>query len=157
MKKSILYIATIASLFIASCSSNDGDVDNQKPEIVLLEPHDHEGFQPGSEIHIQGIITDNVALGSYKIEIHGADDNHTHARLSSANIQFTYEQTFTVDQNTQVIELDHEIQIPETINGLPIANGHYHVGIFALDKAGNQQQVFKEIYIGNDADEHNHG
>lgn len=155
MKKLALYISILSTTLFVSCSSDDNAVDTQKPEITLLEPGDHEGFLPGGEIHIEGLITDNEALASYKIEIHAAEDGHTHGRRSTN--YFQYEQTFQITENTKVYELHRHVEIPENINGETLTNGHYHLGIFALDKAGNQQQVFTEIYIGNDAEEHTHG
>ena len=154
MKKIALYTLALVTLGLVSCSS-DNAVDTEKPNIVLLEPGDHEGFLPGSEIHVEGLLTDNEALASYKIEIHAAEDGHSHARVLTN--YFQYEETFTLLDNPKIYELDKKINIPTTQNGEVLTNGHYHLGIFVLDKAGNQQQVFVEIYIGDDASEHVHG
>jgi len=153
MKKIALYTAIITSFVFGSCSSDDA-TDTQKPTIILVEPGDHEGFLPGSELHIEGILSDNDGLASYKIEIHGASDGHNHAR--AVNNYFQYEQSFTLADQPKVYEMKHEIQIPLLQNDAPLTPGHYHVGIFALDKSGNQEQLFVEIYIGDDANEHHH-
>ncbi|MBQ0116832.1 MAG: DUF4625 domain-containing protein [Flavobacterium sp.] len=154
MTKMIL-IASLA-LGLTNCSS-DANLDTEKPVITLLEPEDHESFKPGSEIHLEGLITDNVELSNYKVEIHSAEDGHSHAKTSQENF-FQYEETFQIPANQRLHEFHHHIDIPLVgSNALPFTEGHYHLGIFALDKAGNQAQIFVEIYIGEDAEEHHHG
>ena len=153
MKNITLYAFTIVSLLFASCS-NDDAADTEKPVIVLVEPIVPEGFKPGSEIHVEGILTDNDGLASYKIEIHGAEDGHTHNHARTATNYFHYEQTITLAEFPKVHEMKHEILIPTIQNNEALSTGHYHLGIFALDKSGNQEQVFIEIYIGEDADTH---
>lgn len=155
MKKIALYTLVFSSMFLGSCSSDDS-VDTEKPVIVLEEPGNDDGFKPGTEMHVEGIMTDNDGLASYKIEIHSAEDGHSHNHARTVDNYFHYEETFTLADNPKVYNFHHHIAIPSIQNGMPLTPGHYHLGIFALDKSGNQAQVFVEIYIGDDAEGHHH-
>lgn len=143
-----------AILVITSCNNDDDNgVDTTKPVIALNEPGDDEEFLPGGEIHFDADFSDNVALGSYKIEIHDASDGHNHrSPQDSHEVAWTYETTAQFTQNAKNENVHIDIDIPLTINGEPIKEGHYHLGVFCTDKAGNQSQVFTEIVIG----EHDH-
>lgn len=156
---SILVLVT--SLFIASCSSNDNNtVDTEKPIIILKEPINDEIFAPGTEIHFDADFSDNVALGSYKIDIHNASDGHTHTRSlkteTTTTAAWTYSQTYTIEGDLKNTHVHHHIAIPTEINGIPITEGIYHLGVYLVDKAGNQQQIFVEIVIGKGGEEHVH-
>ncbi|MPT34010.1 MAG: DUF4625 domain-containing protein [Flavobacterium sp.] len=160
--KNIKYLyafATIAALSFTSCSSDSDDKDTEKPTITITEPVTEEGFTPGSEIHLEGVLTDNVELASYKVEVHSAEDGHTHGKMAGAEAAsyFHYEQTFPIEAGLRIKEFHQHIPIPALdANGQPFTDGHYHLGVFCLDKAGNQQQVFLEIYIGADGGDHGH-
>ncbi|WP_051205286.1 DUF4625 domain-containing protein [Salinimicrobium xinjiangense] len=145
-----------ATLVFTSCSDDDTVVDTQKPTITIVEPHTEEEFVPGSVLLFEAVFTDNVELASYKIEIHEDFDEHTHAfNKSSQDLNpFAYEQTFTIPAGRTSFEATQEIAIPAELNGQPISEGAYHLGVFVTDKSGNQQEAFLEIHIEADAEEH---
>ncbi len=153
MKKYIIASITIISIIgLQSCSSDDDSgIDTQKPVIVLNEPTGHQAYLPGEEIHIDADFSDNVELGSYKIEIHSAEDGHTH-KVMDEFAEWFYSETAQLGTGLQNAEIHKHVPIPTEIGGLPIEEGHYHLGIFLTDKAGNQQQLFIEILIGEDHD-----
>lgn len=160
--KNIKYLyafTAIAALSFTSCSKDDDNKDTEKPVITITEPVVDEGFAPGSEIHLEGVLTDNVELASYKVEVHSAEDGHTHGKSANAEAAnyFHYEQTFPIEAGQRIKEFHQHIPIPALAsNGEPFTDGHYHLGVFCLDKAGNQQQVFIEIFIGAGGDDHGH-
>ncbi len=155
MKKiNLVYVLSLTVLFFTSCSDDDdNNVDTTRPVIVLNEPTDHQEFLPGEEIHFDADFSDNVELGSYKIEIHDASDGHSHRSAhDDHDVAWAYEITNQFEAGLRNQNVHTHIDIPVTINGEPIKEGHYHLGVFCTDRAGNQSQVFVEIVIG----EHNH-
>ena len=145
-------------LFVA-CSSDDKD--SVAPVITLIEPHVDEVFEPGEEIHFEANFTDNVQLASYKIDIHYGGD-HTHGRgvaLGEGHDheyeKWDFEQVYPLSGRT--MDVHRDIPIPTMINGKPIKRGEYHFGVYALDAAGNQSLVFRDIYILDDHDHGGHG
>lgn len=141
MKK---YIAlAFVSIVAVSCSS-DEDIDTIKPEITIITPTDHQEVEPGTPLSFKANLKDNVGLASYKIEIHSAEDGHQHR---NEEIAFSYETVGSLSGTMQLLEKD----IPVPAN---VLDGHYHVGIFVIDTAGNQNQQFIEVFIGEDHHEH---
>jgi hypothetical protein len=160
MKKHIKSIAFVfGALIIMGCSSDEKD--RSAPVITLMEPHADEAFAPGSEIHFEANFSDNEQLASYKIDIHYGGD-HTHGRNAALGEEHEYEQ-WDFEQvyplSGRTMDVHRDIPIPTMINGKPIKQGEYHFGVYALDAAGNQSLVFRDIYImdGASGGGHDHG
>lgn len=129
-------------LAFSSCTEDDTILDTTKPEVILATPTEHQAYEFGQAINIQAILKDNIELGAYKIEIHSDEDGHQHRSMTSA-WEFT---------DTAVIEGTKEYLLNKTIP-IPAGDyteGHYHLGIIVIDKAGNETQSFIEIVIGED-------
>lgn len=157
--KSILPLFIVAAVFTSCSEDDDAVIDTQKPEIAITEPHEEDAFAPGAELDLIAVFTDNVELGSYKIEIHEDFDSHTHAfnKTSQDLNPWSYEETVTIPVGQTSYEANQHIEIPAEINGNPISEGAYHLGIFVTDAAGNQSEAFLEIHIEGDADQdHDH-
>lgn len=154
MKKfKFIYVFAFASILF-SCSDDDNNsADTQKPTITINEPTDGEVLDPGDEIHVDIDFSDNVELASYKIDIHFAGDGHSHNRPLGVSdyIEWEYEVTGTLSGKNDNIHL--HIDIPNNVE-----EGHYHFGVFAVDKAGNQAVQWIELDIHNhgDGDGHHH-
>lgn len=148
----------IASILFISCSDDDTVIDTENPEITVIEPHPEDAIAPGSELHIEAILADNVGLSSYKIEIHDDLDEHTHAIYKTSHDlnPWSWEETFTIPGGLTSFEADHTITVPTEINETPISEGTYHIGIYVTDTSGNQQEIFVEIHIEANAEEHAH-
>lgn len=142
--KNLIKIAflTISPLFVFSCSTSDDELDTEKPKIILGTPGDHEEFHFGDTIELQALLTDNVELGSYKIDIHTDADGHQHRTIST---NWDYSDTGVLEGKKEYI-LNKTIQIPEG----DYKEGHYHLGLMVIDKAGNQTETYIEIVIGED-------
>lgn len=153
MKKLAYYLAATTSVFfIVSCSDDDNTLDNEKPTIVINEPTANEIFHAGEEIHVDVDFTDNVALASYKIDIHYGGDGHTHsikAEDHDHGIQWNYETTGTISGTTANVHL--HIDVPADV-----LEGPYHFGVFAIDAAGNEHVVWTSIELHEDHDDHSH-
>lgn len=147
----IASILIISGTIFQSCSNDDDSgVDTQKPIISLNQPTEHQIFLPGGSILINADFSDNVELRSYKIEIHSGDDGHTHKTAEEAG--WFYTESVEIEPGLTHKNIDKSIVIPTEINGLPILEGHYHLGIYLIDRAANEQHLFTEIVIGEDDD-----
>src|SRR5690606_1265017 len=139
IKISMIIIA--GTLGIISCSSDDDNgLDTQKPVIVLNEPQNDAELHFGEIMHLNAEFSDNVGLASYKIEIHSAGDGHIHK--NGEEEEWFYAESHPITGSPQNYTADKEIPIPLEINGEPIHEGHYHVGIYLVDTSGNEQQLF---------------
>ena len=61
------------------------ELDNVKPVIVVTSPAEEEAVRPGSAIRLEVSLSDNEALASYKVNIHGAFDGHGHSAAAGKN------------------------------------------------------------------------
>lgn len=141
----ITFLAAIVMLQ-TGCGS-DESVDNKKPEIEILSPQTGAEFAPESAIHFQAKFSDNIALGSYRIEIHYNDDGHSHGRLTETGQPFEYENTGSFNGKR---EAEIEVSIPISHDA---AHGEYHIGVHCTDEAGNENVRYVECYIGDNHDE----
>lgn len=147
--KSILTLFIAAVLFTSCSSDDDAALDTQKPTIAITEPNNDEELAPGGEVHFVAVFTDNVALASYKIEIHDDFDDHTHAQAKNTHDvnPWSFEQVYTIPAGQTSFNADEHIDIPITFNGEPISEGIYHFGIYVTDTSGNEEQAFLSIHI----------
>ena len=174
MKKEKIFAASmllIATVAFSSCKKEP--VDNEKPVIQLVAPEEDEVIHPGSEVHFEVDLSDNVALESYKVNIHGAFDGHHHdhaaAALRAEGDSIIFEKTWlesdfiragetAIDGKKSVHIHHHLIKIPETINGKPLKEGHYHFMVYCTDRARQEAFVAREIVIsskgGSDHEHH---
>lgn len=144
---SILLIALAFSAIISSCEKNDKDTT--KPVIELLEPADGDSLFIGYGVHIDMELSDDTELKSYKIDIHDDFDAHGHTKSAKDEEAWTFTKSWDVSgaRNTHVHH--HEIMVPTTVNGKPIAEGNYHFTVYCTDVAGNESYVVREVAIGH--------
>lgn len=140
-----VFLFGMAAIF-AACSSDGTSeepyVDTEKPTVEIITPNEDQQIPLGEMLYLKAHLKDNVQLASYKIEIHSAEDGHHHR---SETHPFTYNKQGTMESSESFI--DQGITIPTDITP-----GHYHIGVFAIDNSGNQNQVFKTIVLGEDHD-----
>lgn len=160
--KFLSLFAITSSLLMTSCNNDDDAIavilDTEKPTITLNDPVDDEVIAPGSDIHFDAVFTDNVELASYKVDIHDASDGHTHGRglADETTNPWSHNQSWQIEAGLKTKSVHHHIAVPTTVNGKPIKEGHYHLGVFCIDKAGNEQKLFIEIAIGEGGHGHDH-
>ena len=193
------------------------DVDNEKPVITVRTPAEDEAVTPGSAIHFEVLFSDNEALASYKVDIHGAFDGHEHNAAATAagrndqvlspDGQWTINGTGSADSDKvgggfagfgvqnistraatddriglsgiitraatdsvafektwlesdfialgatpiagkkQATVAHQHIVIPESVNGKPLREGHYHFIVYCTDQSGQESFVAQEIVI----------
>jgi hypothetical protein len=138
MKNSILKLATIIIISIfASCSSDDKDT--VKPTIQIISPINDSDFEIGDNINILFTLADNEALKSYKIDIH-ENDGHNHGPRAAAATPFSYQLVENISGKTfnksVVVTIPANTELTE-----------YHLGIFAIDAAGNEEKTFVDFHV----------
>lgn len=154
-------MALFISLFSVSCSSDDDEtLDNVDPIIEMMEPHAAEIYEAGSQLHVNAMLSDNVDLSSFKIDIHHGGDGHTHDRSAKEmvhEIEWDYEMIESISGSEY--EVDVLITIPEQImhdgEMHDIMHGEYHVGLFAIDASGNDTEAFVTVEV--EGHDHDHG
>lgn len=148
MNKNLL---TAGAIILLACTGNR---DLEKPKIEILSPQNETEFSVGDTLKIAVKLQDNVALKSYKVEIHNAFDGHGH----------THE---LAPKSAEADDHDHEAETPFSYNhtgqiadgksefllnlAAPIstdaAEGEYHLIVHCTDSSGNEAQAGKEIIL----------
>jgi hypothetical protein len=153
MKQTTFFaIAVTFALFSISCTS---DVkDTTKPTIVLHEPAEGDTLFIGHEVHLDVELSDDIKLGSYKVDIHSNFDGHGHAvpalvkSETAADVAWSFSKSWDVSDKINTDIHHHEIIVPDSINGSPIAAGNYHFSVYATDAAGNESKVIVGVVVG---------
>ena len=157
-------VLAMSAFVFLSCEKES--VDNQKPVINLIAPKEGAAFKPGADIHFDLELTDDVALGSYKVNIHPNFDGHHHAVARGANVNDggfnkNWEEKAFIEKGETAIKgkksakiHHHHIVIPKEVNGKPIKEGEYHFMVHCTDMAGNDNYVARNIIISSGAEEH---
>lgn len=172
--KTIKYIAfysILSSLFLTSCTSGDDNVDTEPPVIVLTGPKEGAKLEAGKDVHFAMDVSDNVALGSYNIDIHDNFDGHGHNSLSVRHSDSTSGDDHNHDNNGKVKfkfnrtwddihgKRNDHVHHHEIIIKEDAMRGPYHFVVKVVDKAGNQSMVFRNVEIvdpGQGDNEHDH-
>jgi hypothetical protein len=154
MKQTLFFAFVLAfAIFSISCTS---DVkDTTKPVIVLHEPAEGDTLFIGHDVHLDVELSDDIKLGSYKVDIHSNFDGHGHAvkplftkTATSADVAWSFSKSWDVSDKRNTDIHHHEITVPTTINGSPIAAGDYHFSVYVTDQAGNESKVIVGLVVG---------
>jgi hypothetical protein len=142
MKKilKILFLTTLPLL--ASC--NKTDTDTEYPVIDMSGsdafPTNCQTVQRGQTFVFKATFTDNVALGSFSIDIHNNFNHHSHSTESEACTMegekvavnpFVYIKAFNIDGATSQYVAEIPIEIPADID-----QGDYHFRVSLTDHEG---------------------
>lgn len=149
------YIAVllfISTLTFFSCDNNDSDTT--KPVIDLHEPEEGQVLTIGEDVHFEMDLSDDVMLGSYKINIHNNFDGHGHgesravataaSEAEEERVAFTFDRAYDVSGHITKHEHHHDIVIPA--NAKP---GNYHLMVYCTDAAGNEAHIARNIVLSN--------
>ena len=138
-------LAIGVSYFATSCKKDTPDT--QAPTITAVtEPVMNETLLSGSELHVELTVTDNEELSQLKIDIHSAEDGHSHGKV---DLSAYWETVVLVDLSGATASVHERIDIPADA-----ASGTYHVILTAVDKSGNQSAITeRDIFIQNASDQ----
>lgn len=135
-------LCIMLSIVVSSCD-DENKADVVKPVINLIEPEDGEVLLTGEEVHFELELSDDVMLGSYKVEIHNNFDGHDHStRSSSERTPFSFNRSWDLSGKKNAHIHHHEIEIPEDA-----ATGEYHLMVYCTDAAGNESYVARRVII----------
>lgn len=136
MKKSLFYFSILAIGF-SSCTKDDDD-DSTAPSIknATINGLDEDiSISIGNELNFEALLSDDEALGQFKIDIHDIFDGHSHGKKAST--PWVYTQTFDLSGTSQ------NFQGKITVDNSATA-GPYHSILRLIDEAGNESD-FTEI------------
>jgi hypothetical protein len=160
--KGIVWNTLTAMMFLvlwgmSGCNDDGETIDTSAPVIELEDPAYGEFFVAGNSVHFEASFTDDIELGSYKIDIHNNFDGHAHGRVAKANddpalIKWSFSQSFDFAPGLKIsnVLLHDELEIPQNTMA-----GPYHFIVSAVDKSGNATSyqdgstLEVEIYITN--------
>lgn len=154
MKTKLKYIAVILLLgFITACKKDETNIDTEYPVIDVTGssafPIQCSTLTRGQKFTFKAKFSDNVALGSYSLDVHHNFDHHSHStEVSDCTMDaiktpvkpFLFINTFQIPSGTSSYEAINEITIPADIDP-----GDYHFLIKVTDKEG--WQTLKGISI----------
>lgn len=142
MKKLIQTSALLVALlvFLAGCKDDQPEIiDTTAPTISNVSLA--ETVEPGEELTIQFTLTDDIALGEVRIDIHDDFDGHEHesARIKAA----PFETTIILDDMQG--QKTYSATVPVPIPG-DAATGPYHLQINYFDLAGNEGALYVDKF-----------
>lgn len=176
--KNIFVLSILSIVGFSSCTTGDDGIDTEKPVVILNAPVEGAKLEAGKDIHFDMELSDNIALGSYKVDIHSNFDGHDHGSHNESHSIVVLHDDHDHDDddendNRKAFKFfrvwddiygqrnanvhHHEIVIPADVK-----RGAYHFMVQVLDKAGNQTMVFRNIEIvgpgeGNSGHDHEEG
>jgi len=150
------YFFLFFTVLLASCSSDDNsNKDEQKPTINV---NYNEGFPQactelvkGETYTFRAMVSDNVALAAYSLDIHNNFDHHTHddqgaqcelEPVKQAVNPFIYMENYTIEKGLDTYEISISLKIPDTID-----TGDYHCAYSVTDETGWQARTSIDIKI----------
>ncbi|MDR1624405.1 MAG: DUF4625 domain-containing protein [Tannerellaceae bacterium] len=151
----LVCLMVISFITFLSCDKDD-DADTTKPVINLIEPEEGDILKIGSDVHFDLEVSDDVALKSYKVDIHPNFDGHVHsATLRSESLEtvdFTFNKSWDLSAQKNAAIHHHEIEIPASATP-----GDYHLMVYCTDVAGNEAYLARNIVLSTEGgEEHEH-
>jgi len=157
MKLSTKYFYFLSILaLITSCSSDDdADKDLEKPTISI----NYDGGFPqacaeltkGETYNFRALVTDNLELASYSIDIHNNFDHHTHDDQEATCVlepikepvdPLIFVENYSIESGQTSYEFNVSITIPNDID-----TGDYHCSYAVTDVTGWQSITSIDIKI----------
>lgn len=146
MKNIKFLLGVFALAIISSCSSDNTEIDTEYPVIDITGtdafPIQCSTIERGQTIIFKAIFNDNVALGSYSLDIHHNFDHHTHSTevntceteaVKSPIKPMLFINNYTIPNGVKSYEATTQITIPADVDP-----GDYHFMIRLTDKEGWQ-------------------
>jgi len=151
-------LVSVLTLSIVSCGSDGDDKDMTPPAITdkgidVPSPINCEVYHPGDVLAVRYMLTDDVELGSYNIEVHDNFDHHTHSTEGDHDHEGTecedtgdhhhdgseeaegtvwkYNESFKTPAGATTYAIHQDITVPKDAR-----HGDYHFMIKVTDRAG---------------------
>lgn len=146
MKTRLLSAWVAGALLLVSCGKDKEPIDSEYPTIDITAPDAFpvqcSTVKRGERFTFRANFSDNVALGSYSLDIHHNFDHHAHStEVQECDMEapktpskpLVYIKTFDIPDNPATYQASAEIDIPTDIDP-----GDYHFMIRITDKEGWQ-------------------
>jgi hypothetical protein len=154
------FLLLVVILSIASCSKDGIEVDNQKPEIDLsfnqAFPQNCDTLYFGEPFTFNVKFVDNIALGSYSIDIHNNFDHHSHSTevsecspdLAKSPVNpLVFIQDYSIPTAAKLYEANFTITLSASNSVGVYDEGDYHFLISLTDKSGWSTQKGLSVKI----------
>ncbi|WP_031529297.1 DUF4625 domain-containing protein [Dyadobacter crusticola] len=141
-----LFLAASVALLTGACDKDKPAIDIEYPVIDTAAPGSFpvqcSTVERGKAFTFKATFSDNIALGSYSIDIHHNFDHHTHStEVSDCETDpvkkpvnpFLLIKSFDINDNQQRFEASQQIEVPADVDP-----GDYHFMIRLTDKEGWQ-------------------
>ncbi|MCK0148073.1 DUF4625 domain-containing protein [Arenibacter sp. F26102] len=150
------FFIPILILVVASCTTDDNAAkDEQKPTIDI---NYDEGFPQacsqlvrGETYSFKAMVSDNVELASYSLDIHHNFDHHTHddqdgecsmdTKKTAIN-PWIFIENYSIEDGLTIYEISIGLTIPNDID-----TGDYHCSFSVIDETGWQSRTSVDIKI----------
>ncbi len=150
-----VYLILFSVFFITCSSDDDNDKDEIKPEITVNYdggfPQSCVQLKRGETYTFKAMVTDNVALAAYSLDIHNNFDHHTHddqgvtceqdPKKEAVN-PMIFMENYSLEEELTSYEINIEITIPNDVD-----TGDYHCAYSVTDKTGWQSKTSIDIKI----------
>jgi hypothetical protein len=136
MKKVLFVMVTVVAL--ASCKKDSEDTTKPVINFVKIDgvvADEHE-MNAGETFTIEVSSSDNESLNQLKVNIHGADDGHTHDGSSTGEVEAP---NIGVWSETQIFNLSGTTNTQTLTLEIPaVVAGHWHIEAMLIDEQGNE-------------------
>lgn len=153
-----LFLAVMLLFLNTACEKSV--IDDQKPEVDLTATGAHplncEVLYFGEPFRLNYLFKDNVALGSYTVDIHHNFDHHSHStEVGSCDFlpdkvavnPFLLIEEGKIPEGLTVYQLDEQITLPTFDSDGPFDEGDYHLTLRLTDQEGWSVQKGISIQI----------
>jgi len=137
----------VALLFLNAC--DDNEIDTEKPSVDLTItdafPISCDTLYFDEPFTVKALLTDNVELGSYNIDIHNNFDQHTHSTefesctldaIKTAVNPYVFIQDYTIPTASAEYTTEVLMTFPSSDGTDLYDEGDYHFQITVIDKEG---------------------
>lgn len=157
MKMFFTGLFMVSGLFIVSC---DQEIDDVKPGIAMVGatafPQQCDTIWFGEPFVFSALLSDNMALGSYSIDIHNNFDHHSHT--TEVNVcalgeekepvnPFQFTEEYAIPAGLAEWDPRQELTFPVSDGGGMFDAGDYHFMIRVTDHEGWSAQKGLSIKI----------
>lgn len=136
----------LSFVFVGKANNPVTQQDSTGPRVTLIAPGENDILQIGKAIHFDMELSDDVMLGTYRVEIHNNDDGHAHNGTTEGIYPSVFDKTYDVSGSKQQNVHHHGIVIPADAK-----EGLYHFMIYATDASGNTTQLARTVLISKQA------
>ena len=148
MKPTIIKFLSSLCIILTIAFTACQEADTTAPQIHVAQPAQGDTIRAGEQLCIQVTFTDDIALNSYKINIHPNFNGHKHVKSRAQN-QATedFEITLTSQMRNDTLTgrncfRDIDIDIPANAT-----HGNYHLLIYSTDLSGNETHTAQDLII----------